>query len=190
MKAYNEIVKSAAKLTALSYLTNPKHGDRYWFAMTVSNGTGIHGATRKLVLACVDRQTMIEVVTNDRILETGFCQISDNVYKVKKVSETAFRKTFGSKFAIRHIAQHFPTYSALPLDPSPCAGPRARTFEKLVCKTIGAKWVGGLNRVQFDGVTVVVDTDGNEVKVYDEVKGLGGRITDYCPSELDKDCKE
>ena len=75
MKAYNETIKSAAKLTALSYLTNVKHGDRYWFAMTVSDGAGVHGAKRKLVLACVDRQTMVEVVQHERILEPGFWNV-------------------------------------------------------------------------------------------------------------------
>jgi len=190
MKNYDPTIIAAAKLTALTYLTDPRHGDRYWFAMTTADGAGVHGATRKLVLACVDRQTMIDVVTDDRILETGFCQIIDNVYKVRKVSETAFRKTFGNRITVRQLEQKFRTYSDLPLDPSPCAGPRARTFEKVVCKTIGAKWVGGLNRVQVDGVTIITDADGNEVKIKDEMKGVGGRITAFLPSEVDRDMKE
>ena len=190
MKNYDPIVKAAAKATALNYLHDPRHAERYWFAMTTAVGAGVHGATRKLVIACVSRQTLIEVIENDRALETGFLVISDNVLKVRKVSETAFRTTFGSRIMIRQLEQKFRTYSDLPLDPSPCAGPRARTFEKVVCKTIGAKWVGGLNRVQVDGVTIVTDADGNEVKIRDEVKGLGGRITAYCPSEIDRDAKE
>jgi len=190
MKQYDPIVKQAAKLTALAYLNDPHHGDRYWFAMTTADGAGTHGATRKLVLACVTREVMIDVVSSDRILETGFCQIIDNVLKVRKVSETAFRKTFGSRFTTRQTEQKFRTYADLPLDPSPCAGPRARTFEKMVCKTIGAKWTGGLNRVQIDGVTIITDADGNKVKIRDEVKGLGGRITAYCPSEVDRDARE
>lgn len=190
MKKYDPTIAAAAKLTALNYLNDPRHAERYWFAMTTADGAGVHGATRKLVLACVTRQTMIEVVSNDRALETGFLVISDNVLKVRKISETAFRKTFGNRITIRQLEQKFRTYSDLPLDPSPCAGPRARTFEKVVCKTIGAKWVGGLNRVQVDGVTIITDADGNEVKIRDEVKGLGGRITAYCPSEIDRDVKE
>lgn len=190
MKKYDPTIAAAAKLTALNYLNDPHHAERYWFAMTTADGAGVHGATRKLVLACVTRQTMIEVVSNDRALETGFLVISDNVLKVRKISETAFRKTFGNRITVRQLEQKFRTYSDLPLDSSPCAGPRARTFEKVVCKTIGAKWVGGLNRVQVDGVTIITDTDGNEVKIRDEVKGLGGRITAYCPSEIDRDMKE
>lgn len=190
MKSYDPIIKAAAKATCINYLTDPRHAERYWFAMTTADGAGAHGATRKLVLACVSRQTLIEVVDNDRALETGFLVISDNVMKVRKVSETAFRKTFGNRITVHHLAEKFRTYSDIPLDPSPCAGPRARTFEKMVCKAIGAKWVGGLNRVQIDGVTIVTDVDGNPVKIHDEVKGLGGRITAYCPSEVDRDAKE
>lgn len=190
MKNYDPTVKAAAKATCLKYLSNPHHGDRYWFAMTTADGAGVHGATRKLVLACVSRQTMIDVVNDDRILETGFCQIIDNVYKVRKVSETAFRKTFGNRVEIRQLEQKFRTYSDLPLDPSPCAGPRARTFEKVVCKTIGAKWVGGLNRVQIDGVSFAADADGNLVKIKDEMKGVGARITEFLASQFDRDMKE
>lgn len=186
----NEIVKAAAVMTALEYLNNPSHGDWYYFPCTIAYSAGVHGAKRRLMIAKVDRHSVIDAIKTGKAIDSGWLKISDNVLKVRKLSETALRKALGDRFVKIPLRESFSTYSDLPYDPTPCAGPRARTFEKVVCKAINAKWTGALRNVQIDGVEKFIDDAGNVVKITHEVKGLGGRITAYCPSAIDRDIKE
>lgn len=189
MKKYNPIVLEAAKLSAIEYITMPNHGDKYVFACTVARNDGTKNS-RQLALAIVEREGLLEVIENNRAIDSGFFQIRDGVLKVAKVSETAVRKAFGNRATIVRPDWDEHTYSDLPLDPSPCAGPRARTFEKRVAEFLGAIWVGALRNVQVDGVLKYIDENGNEVKIRFEVKGLGGRLTAFVPSAIDPDIPE
>lgn len=190
MKTSSEIIKTAALLTAIEYVNSPAHADWYLFPVTVAHGSGKHGSKRELQIAKVARETLLDRLQTEKALETGWLKIHENVLKVAKISETALRKTFGSQVSFHPLSEFFSTYSDLPLDPTPCAGPRARTFEKLACKVFNAIWCGALNRVQIDGVVRFVDESGEIVKVRYEVKGLMGRLTAFVPSAVDKDGRE
>ena len=190
MKTNSEIIKTAALLTAIQYVTTPEHADWYLFPVTVARGSGRHGSVRQLQIAKVSREALLDRLQSGKALETGWLKIHENVLKVAKISESAVRKTFGSQVSFQPLDQLFSTYNDLPLDPTPCAGPRARTFEKLACKTVHAIWCGALNRVQIDGVVRFVDESGEIVKVRYEVKGLMGRLTAFVPSAVDKDGRE
>lgn len=185
-----EIIKTAALLSAIAYVSDPAHAEWYLFPVTTSCGAGSHGSKRRLQIAKVSRNVLLDRLTTEKALETGWLQIHDNVLKVAKISESAVRKTFGSQVTFQSIPDFYGTYSDLPLDPSPCAGPRARTFEKIACRVFNAIWCGGLNRVQIDGVVRFVDETGEIVKVRYEVKGLKGRLTAFVPSAVDPDGRE
>lgn len=186
----SEIIKTAALLTAIDYVASPAHADWYLFPVTRSASAGAHGSARRLWIAKVSREDLLDVLRTEKALETGWLKIRDNVLKVNKISESALRKTFGSRVMFQLLTEYYKTYSDLPHDPSPCAGPRARTFEKLACKSVGAKWCGSLRNVQVDGTIKYIDEDGNIYKVRYEVKGLGGRITAFVPSAVDNDQDE
>ena len=190
MKTNSEIIKTAAILAAIQYVESPEHADWYLFPVTVAHGSGKHGSKRELQIAKVSRETLLDRLQSGKALETGWLKIHENVAKVAKISETALRKTFGSQVSFQPLDQFFSTYNDLPLDPTPCAGPRARTFEKLACKIYHAIWCGALNRVQIDGVVRFIDEAGNVVKVRYEVKGLMGRLVAFVPSAIDKDGRE
>ena len=181
------LIVAAAIETALSYVLDPAHGDKYVFPITLPNGAGEHGATKRLALAIVDREVLADRIRSRKALETKFLKVEDNVLKVNSLTEQTIRFTFGTHFVTQELGEFYSTYVDLPLDPSECAGKRARTFEKKACKALNAIWTGGLSKVQIDGVVKVLDADGNEVKVKYEVKGLKGRITAFDPSELDAD---
>ena len=185
-----EIIRTAAILAAIEYVSAPEHGDWYLFPVTVAHGAGEHGSTRELQIAKVSRETLLDRLQSGKALETGWLKIRDNVAKVAKISESALRTTFGSQVTFQPLTEFYHTYSDLPEDPSPCAGPRARTFEKLACKAFHAIWCGGLSRVQIDGVVRFVDENGEIVKVKYEVKGLNGRLVAFVPSSIDKDGRE
>jgi len=190
MKTSSEIIKTAALLTAIEYVNSPAHADWYLFPVTVAHGAGNHGSKRQLQIAKVSRETLLDRLQSGKALETGWLKIHENVLKVAKISESAVRKTFGSQVSFQPLPEFFGTYTDLPMDPTPCAGPRARTFEKLACKAFHAIWCGALNRVQIDGVVRFVDESGEIVKVRYEVKGLMGRLTAFVPSAVDKDGRE
>lgn len=190
MKTNSEIIKTAAILAAIEYVSAPEHADWYLFPVTVAHGSGKHGSKRELQIAKVAREALLDRLQTRKALETGWLKIHENVLKVAKISESAVRKTFGSQVSFQPLSEFFSTYSDLPLDPSPCAGPRARTFEKFACKTFHAIWCGALNRVQIDGVVRFVDEAGNIIKVRYEVKGLMGRLVAFVPSAVDKDGRE
>lgn len=189
MKSNSEIIKAAAILTAIQYVSAPEHAEWYLFPVTTARGAGNHGSTRELQIAKVSREALLDRLQSGKALETGWLKIHENVLKVAKISESALRKTFGSQVSFHRLPEFFSTYSQLPLDPSPCAGPRARTFEKLACKVFNAIWCGALNRVQIDGVVRFIDESGEIVKVRYEVKGFMGRLTAFVPSTVDKDPK-
>lgn len=165
----NDIIKAAAILTALKYVTDPRHGDVYAFPMVVSK--------QGLSLYVISREQLANAIESGKALEAGHLKIEGNVLKVRSHSLLALRQSYGAPKAIVKL-EGFTDYKSLPLDPSECAGRRARTFEKLACKVLGYKWVGGLNRVQIDGV-------GAKDRL--EVKGMRGRIDAYMPSTMDKD---
>lgn len=190
MKNCSETIAAAAVLAAVQYISTPEHAEYYLFPVTIAHGAGVHGSQRQLQIAKVSREVLLDRVQTRKALQTGWLKISDNVLKVAKISESALRKTFGSSVTFHPMTEFFSTYSDLPLDPAPCAGPRARTFEKLACKIFHAIWCGALNRVQIDGVVRFVDQLGQIVKVRYEVKGLGGRLTAFVPSAIDKDGRE
>lgn len=185
-----QAIKAAALLAAIQYVAAPEHADWYLFPVTVAHGAGTHGSKRELQIAKVARETLLDRLQTEKALQTGWLKIHENVLKVAKISETALRKTFGSQVTFHPLDQFFSTYNDLPLDQTPCAGPRARTFEKLACKVFHAIWCGALNRVQVDGVVRFVDEAGNVVKVRYEVKGLMGRLVAFVPSAIDKDGRE
>ena len=189
MKNQNVVI-AAALLTALEYVSSPAHADWYLFPVTVAHGAGNHGSKRQLQIAKVSREALLDRLQSGKALETGWLKVHENVLKVAKISESALRKTFGSQVSFQPMSEFFGTYADLPLDPAPCAGPRARTFEKLACKAFGAIWCGALNRVQIDGVVRFTDESGEIVKVRYEVKGLMGRLTAFVPSAVDKDGRE
>lgn len=190
MKTVSEIIRAAAILTAIQYVAAPEHADWYLFPVTVAHGAGNHGVKRQLQIAKVSRETLLDRLQSGKALETGWLTIHENVLKVAKISESAVRKTFGSQVSFQPLPGTFSTYNDLPLDPTPCAGPRARTFEKLACKAFRAIWCGALHRVQIDGVVRFVDESGQVVKVRYEVKGFKGRLTAFVPSAVDKDGRE
>lgn len=184
------IIKTAAVMTALEYLGG--HAEWYWLPICVrvkpKGGQG--GTYTKLSTMRIHKQEMIRMV--EAMREGGPLDIRDNVVKVVRDSETAWTKVNGVlnggwQSHIRPLDGDESCYNQLPKDPSECAGPRARTFEKRVCSTNGFHWMGGLNRVQVDGCEKYVDENGVEVKVFHEVKGKNGRITAFVPSEVDKD---
>lgn len=189
MRNVNPLILEAAKLAALTYLRSANHGDKYLFPVTLARGDGKKNS-KVLALAVISREHLIADIESDKAINSGYLQVKDGVLKVAKVSETALRKAFGSHVSFIRPGWDEHTYSDLPFDPSPCAGPRARTFEKRAAKAVGARWCGALHNVQVDGVIKFYDEDGNEVKVRYEVKGLGGRLTAFVPSEVDPDIPE
>lgn len=190
MKTTSQIIETAALLTAIQYVAAPEHADHYLFPVTIARGSGRHGSVRQLQIAKVSREALLDRLQSGKALETGWLKIHENVLKVAKISESALRKTFGSQVSFQPLPDSFGTYSDLPLDPTPCAGPRARTFEKLACRAVHAIWCGALNRVQIDGTVRFIDENGEIVKVRYEVKGLMGRLTAFVPSAVDKDGRE
>lgn len=189
MKHVDPIVLQAAVKAAEAYITDPRHAEHYLFPITIARHDGLKNS-KGLALAQVDRADLLDAITSGRAIDTGYLQVKDGHLKVSKVSEQAIRKAFGSRAHIIRTQWAEHTYTDLPFDPSPCAGPRARTFEKRAAATVGAIWCGALHNVQVDGVVKTYDADGNEVKVRYECKGLGGRITAFVPSEFDKDGRE
>lgn len=193
MKNY-ELIKAAAKATALEYVLDPRHGDFYWLPTSVQvprpAGAKAGGRYTTLATVCLTRQMMATLIKSDKWETSGVLHISENVLKVGKTSPTAWAKALGPgwRMFVRPLDGDETCYKELPKDPSPCAGPRARTFEKRVCKTNGFRWTGSLRNVQIDGVDVWVDENNNVVKkIYHEVKGEEGRITAFCASAVDKD---
>lgn len=185
-----DIIRAAAQAAALEYLY--RHAEWYWLPITVrvrpEGGPG--GTYTKLQTIRLHKTEMIRLVQELR--EEGPLGVKDNVVKVLRDSPTSWSKVNGlldGDFK-RHI---FPLigdescYNKLPKDPSECAGPRARTFEKRVCASNGFHWMGGLSHVQVDGCEKYFDENGTEVKVFHEVKGKNGRITAFVPSAVDKD---
>ena len=162
-------IKAAALFAAIKYVTDPRHGDTYAFPMVVSK--------QGLSLYVISRDQLLNALTTERALELGHLKIEGNVCKVRSHSLMTLRQTYGAPKAIIKL-DGYKDYKSLPLDPSECAGRRARTFEKLACKALGYKWVGGLNNVQIDGI-------GPHDRL--EVKGMRGRIDAYMPSRVDKD---
>ncbi len=163
------IIRQAALFTALKYVNDPRHGDVYAFPMVVSK--------QGLSLYVISREQLASALETEKALDNGHLKIEGNVLKVRSHSLMTLRQTYGAPKAIIKL-DGYKDYKSLPLDPSECAGRRARTFEKLACKALGYKWVGGLNNVQIDGV-------GASDRL--EVKGMRGRIDAYMPSTMDKD---
>ena len=190
-----DIIRLAAIETAINYIQHESHAEWYLLPITQQVGAGAHGAVHTLCIAKIHKTDLLDVVQTGKGLDTKFFRVADNVLKVNKLSMTAFTKTFGNRFTIIPLATSdrnagYRTYGDLPEDPSNCAGKRARTFEKVACRAVNARWCGSLNRVQIDGYIKFFDETGEEVKVRYEAKGLGGRITHYSPSAIDKDAKE
>lgn len=197
-KRMKDVIKIAAIQAAINYILHENHAEWYLFPVTTACGSGAHGAIRGLSVAKVHKSALLAALVNEdgtdgKALTNGFFRISDSVLKVSKLSETAFRKAFGNRFSILPLAaddraKGYHTYADIPEDPAPCQGKRARSFEKIACRAAGAKWCGALNRIQIDGYEKFIDPEtGSEVKIRFEAKGIGGRLTYYCPSEVDGD---
>lgn len=174
-------VEKVALARSIAYVMHEGHGELYAFA--ISNPfRGAHSAHR-LEIWTVTREELLERLVNGRALvKGGFFHVQGATVKVRAVTPAAFAATFGN---VKNTCPKYPvdgykTYADLPLDPSNCAGKRARTFEKTACKALGYKWVGGLSNVQVDGVSL-------SSKERLEVKGLHGRIEAFMPSQVDKD---
>lgn len=162
--------------TALCYLSDPIHADTYAFPVTRAAGAGRHGSTRCLWIAIVKRDDVIAAIKSGRATESKWLVLGENVLKVSGLSESAIRRALGSRIRFIPMTHFYKTYKDIPEDPSNCAGKRARTFEKEVCAALGAGhvWVGDRPGCQHD----IEGPSG-----WIEVKGQGGRITEFTDAE-------
>jgi len=190
----NQLLDAAIQL-AVNYLTDGKHGDEYIFPYGKNHGKGRGG--HELQIAIVKREDVLDAIQTRKALETGFLKYSNGVLKVNATSEWAMKFTFGNAMKVKTFMNgKYHRYEDLPEDSSKCAGPRARTFEKEVCKELGYHWTGALHNVQFDGwieetVSINFDENGNVVRITRrkraEMKGKNGRIDAFHASETCED---
>lgn len=155
---------------ALAYVQNEHHADFYMMA----------GHIRGRLCAMVyTRQQVLEGLESGRAYASGVFKAVGGQVKVMKTSELAFRQGLGAPRFI--LPSGYNVYKDLPADPNCANAPYARTWEK-VCAELWSKfrpervkWVGGLKNVQ-------VDLTNGELRI--EVKGYGGRLVEYNPSEV------
>lgn len=190
----NQLLDAAVQL-AINYLTDGKHGDEYIFPYGKNHGKGKGG--HELQIAIVRREDVLDAIQTRKALETGFLRYDDGVLKVNATSEQAMTFTFGKAMKVKTFMNgKYHRYEDLPKDAANCAGPRARTFEKEVCRELGYHWTGALHHVQFDGwieetISLEFDKNGNVVRTTRrkraEMKGKNGRIDAFHASETCED---
>ena len=154
---------------AITYLSNPAHGDIYALPM-LDRG--------RLHVAVFTRAQMLQGVESGKAYNVGALAIlSDGETHLRKVMRDKLQQAFGAPRYV--LPTDYRRYEDLPADGTGNA-PRARAWEKVVITTMNAgtpfkwTWTGGLNHVQVDGKA---DVGGLRV----EIKGLNGRINEYRP---------
>lgn len=164
-----EMRMQVAEYTAKCYVDHEKHGDLYAFPMEgyINGYKGLH-------IAFYNREAVVSALESGRIFNA--CTIQDNVIKLTKMSVIAMRQAFGAPLDTAPTT--FIHYNDIPKDASDCAGPRARSWEKIVVKAaserfpLDFRWVGALRNVQIDGISC-------QGKLRLEVKGFKGKFCDF-----------